>query len=128
VAWLRRISANNLSDAIRELERDKRPSPARRVSVPASEDSYAGLLDRLAGTTTTVTRAAGRGELKQLLDTTLKKLPPVYEQVLRLYELEELSGPEVAERMNRSHGAVRMLVARARECLAELLGSESHYF
>ena len=51
-----------------------------------------------------------------------------YEQALRLFELEGLSGEEVAERMGRSHGAVRMMLARARERLAEVLGSDSRFF
>src|SRR5262245_40089030 len=29
-AWIRKIAENNLQDAIRELERNKRPSPARQ--------------------------------------------------------------------------------------------------
>lgn len=129
LSWLRRISDNNLRDAIRELERDKRPSPRRRVqSGGADEKSYTSLVEQVAATTTTVSRAAGRGELREIVDAALRKLPADYEQVLRLYELEGLSAPEVAERMNRSHGAVRMLLARARECLGALLGSETRFF
>src|SRR5262249_11108323 len=91
LSWLRRISDNNLRDAIRELERDKRPPPAKRVTASASEDSYALLLETIAGTTTTASRAMARGEVKVLLDQALAKLPPDYRQVLKLYELEGLS-------------------------------------
>jgi RNA polymerase sigma-70 factor (ECF subfamily) len=128
LAWLRRISQNNLRDAIRELEREKRPSPARRITAPPGDDSYVSLLDQYAGKATTVPRAAARSEIRQVVDDALKRLPHDYETVLRLYELEGLSAPETAERMNRSHGAVRMLLSRARECLGEILGSESKYF
>src|SRR6185503_11950428 len=31
-AWLRRIAENNLRDAVRGLEADKRPNPAKRVT------------------------------------------------------------------------------------------------
>lgn len=125
--WLRRISENNLRDAIRELERDKRLSPRRNVAAAGGEESYVTLVEQLAGTTTTVSRAAGRNELKQIVDEALRKLPADYERVLRLYELEGHSAPEVASEMGRSHGAVRMLLARARECLAEALGSSTRY-
>lgn len=128
VNWLRRISDNNLRDAIRELEREKRPPPKNRIAAVASDESYADFFGRMAGTATTISRAAGRNELKGLIDTAMQRLPRDYEQVLRLYELEGLSAPEVAEQMGRSHGAVRMLLARARDCLAELLGSESKFF
>lgn len=126
-AWVRRISDNNLKDAIRELEREKRPSPGRRVTTPAGDESYVLLIEQLEGKATTVGRAVARGELRQVVDDALRKLPSDYERVLRLYELEGLSAPEVAERMNRSHGATRMMLSRARECLGELLGNESNY-
>ena len=128
VSWLRRISDNNLRDAIRELEREKRPPPRNRITPSAGDESYADFFDRMAGTATTISRAAGRNELKGLIETAMRKLPRDYEEAIRLYELEGLSAPEVAERMGRSHGAVRMLLARARDSLAEHLGSESKYF
>ncbi len=127
LSWLRRISDNNLRDAIRLLDREKRPSPLRRAAPGPADDSYTMLLDGIPGADTTVSRAAGRAELKSIIDDALRKLPPDYEQVLRLYELGGLSAPEVADRMGRSHGAVRMLLARARECLGEVLGSQSRY-
>ncbi len=125
--WLRRIAENNLHDAIRELERDKRPSPARRVTEPLDADSYAAFVERIAVTTTTASRAVAQQELTQLVETALAELPADYAEALRLYELQGLSGLEVAERMGRSHGAVRMLLARAREALAAVLGSQSRY-
>jgi RNA polymerase sigma-70 factor (ECF subfamily) len=125
LSWLRRIADNNLRDAIRELEREKRPSPGRRVHAGPNDESYASLLDNIVGSTTTISRAASRRELIGVVDEALRKLPADYEQVLRLYELDGLSAPEVGQRMGRSHGAVRMLLARARECLGHTLGSAS---
>jgi RNA polymerase sigma-70 factor (ECF subfamily) len=128
LAWLRRIAENNLRDAIKELERDRRPPPGKRVHQPSGEESYVALVERIHATTTTASRVYARHELRQNLDAVLKQLPPDYEQVLRLYELEGLSGAEVAERMGRKHGAVRMLLARARERLTELLVSDTRFF
>ena len=48
--------------------------------------------------------------------------------VVRLYDIEGRSGPEVATTMGRSRGAVVMLRARAHDRLAELLGSGSKFF
>jgi RNA polymerase sigma-70 factor (subfamily 1) len=127
LSWLRRIADNNLRDAIRELECEKRLSPAKRVLSGPNDESYVSLLETFAGTTTTISRAASRRELVGMVDAALRKLPSDYEQVLRLYELEGLTAPEVAKRMDRSHGAIRMLLARARECLGEILGSASQY-
>lgn len=127
LSWLRRIADNNLRDAIRELEREKRFSPSKRIHTGPNDESYVSLLETVAGTSTTIGRAASRAEIAGFVNEALKKLPADYERVLRLYELEGLSAPEVAERMNRSHGAVRMLLARARECLSQSLGSVSRF-
>jgi len=126
-AWLRRIAENNVRDAIKELQRDKRPPPGRRAEAPVGDESYVALVKQLAGTTTTPSRACARDELRQGVDAALRQLPPDYEQALRLYELEGLSGQEVAERMGRRHGAVRMLLARARERLAEILSTSPQF-
>lgn len=127
-AWLRRLADNNLADAVRELERDKRPPPGKRVGVATSHDSYVALVERISATTTTASRLLGRDETRAAVHAALAQLPADYAEAVRLYDLEELSGPEVAERMGRSHGAIRMLLARAHERLANVLGRESRFF
>jgi RNA polymerase sigma-70 factor (ECF subfamily) len=122
-AWLGRIAENNLRDAIRKSDRAER---ARSLSAPcAGGESRAEV--SLMAPTCTPSRDAGRGEARQLLEAALRLLPEDYERVLRLYDLEGRSGPEVALAIGRSHGAVKMLVARARDRLTELLGSGSKY-
>src|SRR5438876_7034494 len=37
LTWLRRIAQNNLRDAIKELERDRRPPPGKRIREPVGE-------------------------------------------------------------------------------------------
>jgi len=127
-AWIRRIADNNLCDAIRELEREKRPPPARRVECVGRDGSYVALVEQIAAATSTASRECAHEELRQGVDTALRALPTEYETALRLFELEGLSGEDVARRMGRSHGAVRMMLARARERLAEVLGSDSRFF
>ena len=125
-AWLRQVSQNNLRDAIRELEREKRPPPGKRMA-PPGDGSYPALIERLAITSTTPSRVAAQHEIQASVDAALRRLPPDYERVLRLYELEELSGEEVAEQMSRRPGAVRMLLARARQRLVEILCASSQF-
>ncbi len=124
-AWLRRIAENNLRDAIRKSDATQR----RRAGdeSPPWEESCRALVEQLAGSSTP-SRVAGRDEAKRLLEAALRQLPADYERVLRLYDLEGHSGPEVARLIGRSHGAVKMLIARARERLRELLGSGSKFF
>lgn len=126
-AWLRRIAENNLRDAIKELQRFKRPHPDLRVEQP-NERSYVAFVDRLSDAGSTPSRAAAGREAARWVEDAVRKLPPDYQRVVRLFELEGRSGPEVAEQMGRSHGAVKMLLARSRDRLRELLGSQSRFF
>ncbi len=128
VAWLSRIATNNLQDAIRGLQRDKRPPPSKRQHAAASEDTYLSLVEQMGADTTTISSKAAREEVQRLMDGALKQLPDDYATVIRLYDLQGISGPEVGAQMGRSRGAIHMLRSRAHEQLRELLGAESNFF
>ena len=128
LAWVRRIAQNNLRDAIKALEREKRPPPERRVESPGGEDSYVALYGLLGATSTTPSRVAARQEAKSILEAAIKELPPDYARVIRLYDLESRSGPEVAAAMGRSRGAIALLLIRAHDRLRERLGSATKFF
>ncbi len=126
--WLKRVAENNLRDAIKELSRSKRPPPHKRVESPPGDESYVELLEHLCTTSSTPSRNVARGEARSALEDAIEKLPADYATVVRLYDIEGRSGPEVASAMGRSRGAVVMLRARAHDRLAELLGSGSKFF
>lgn len=128
VAWLRQIAQNNIRDAIRELERDKRPPVDKRIDPPRGDDSFVELYDLLGATTTTPSRDAARQEIKKILESAIAGLPPDYATAVRLHDLEGKTDTEVATAMGRSRGAVFMLRARAHDRLRERLGSASRFF
>lgn len=128
IAWLTLVAENNLRDAIKELERQKRPNPRNRVQAGSGDDSYVALVEMLGATMTTPSIQAARGELKGALDTALDKLPSDYAKVIRLYDLEGRDAAEVAKELGRSPGAVYMLLARAHDRLKDVLGTESRFF
>lgn len=123
--WLRRIAENNLRDAIRELECDKR---GHKVERSVSEDSHTTLLAKVVGTQSTPSRIASRREIQDFVEDGLQRLPREYAQVVRLCEIEGKTGPEAAAIMQRSHGAIRMLLCRAKDRLREVLISGSAFF
>lgn len=127
-AWLSRIAENNLRDAIRGLERQKRPQPTNRVQPRSSEDGTAELYALLGTTTTTPSRKIRREEADTLLQAAMDALPDDYAHVIRLYDLEGRDIDSVATVLERSAGAVHMLRARAHNRLREILGSVSFYF
>lgn len=126
-AWLQRIADNNLRDAIRGLQRLKQPQPRDRIKPTSREESIASLFDALGGLSATPSRNLGKREALGLLDQAVAKLPPRYAEVVRLYDLEGLAIEDVANKMNRSPGAVHMLRARAHDQLREAMGSSPGY-
>jgi len=122
-AWLGRIAANNLRDALRGLQREKRPEAHQRVTHGPGGESARTLLGRLASEDSSVgARVAGR-EAVGLLHDALGRLPDSYRRVVEAVDLEERPVAEFAAEDGRSPGAVHMLRSRAHERLRELLTS-----
>jgi RNA polymerase sigma-70 factor (ECF subfamily) len=74
--------------------------------------------------TTTPSVIACRKEALDKLEQALDKLKPEYKQVVVLKRIEGLSHAEIAERLGKNTGAVRMLLARAMAALAIAYGEE----
>lgn len=117
-AWLKQILAHQLAHLARHYAGTQKRDVGRELSLGASLDQSALRLDRLAAADQTSPSAALQAQEQSLtLARVLEQLPEEYRQVIVLRNLEELPHEEVALRMNRSVGAVRMLWLRA---LAEL--------
>lgn len=136
LAWLAQLAENNLIDAVRAMQSAKRPDPRRRVGGGGGkggggregEDSAVTLVEMLGATSATPSRAAARHEAEGFLEWALKHLPPVYEKVIRGYDLEGKPAAEVAGAIGKSEGAMYMIRARAHDRLKEALGSGSRFF
>lgn len=120
-AWLRAIAERNLQDALRGLERDKRPDSRGRA------DAAAELLDELAAGATSPTRAAARSEARERLEAALAALPEDYALVVRRHDLDGCGLDELARELGRSLGALHMLRQRAHDRLRERLGAARRY-
>lgn len=122
-AWLQRIAENNLRDAIRGLERAKRPQPRDRIQPKTKDESMVGLLSEISSGGPTPSVVIRREEALKMLSTAISSLPDNYAEVIQLYDLDGLPIDQVAARLGRSAGAVHMLRARAHDRLREALGS-----
>ena len=128
LAWLRRILAHNLFNEARRygaLQRDA----DREVSldqVRAGVDHSSLLLQRsLAFSGPSPSEIAQDHESAAHLAAALARLPEDYQTVLLLRVFEELPAEEVAQRMQRSAGAVRMLQMRALTALRQEMEQET---
>jgi RNA polymerase sigma-70 factor (ECF subfamily) len=117
VAWLRRILARSLADQLRQarsLKRDVRREASWRAGFDRSSDQLAQLA--IANQASPSELVSNR-EQSVILADALAKLPHDYREVIVLRHLERAEFAEIAQRLGRSSGAVRMLWARALERL-----------
>ena len=125
VAWLRSILVRNLVDQVRRQRAQKRGC-ARHQSLEALlERSSLSVHQALATGISSPSSQATRREHAVLLADALAGLPNDYREVVVLRHLDGLKFEEIAERMDRSVGAVRMLWTRALEKLHRILEQES---
>lgn len=127
-AWLTQIAENNLRDAIKSLERAKRPDPRKRVHGPPGQESFVALVEVLGVTHSTPSQKVAAAEFAGVIEEALAQLPPDYARVIRMYDLECRPAAEVAAALGRSAGAIFMLRARAHDRMREVLGSGSRFF
>jgi RNA polymerase sigma-70 factor (ECF subfamily) len=112
-AWLRRIMAHVLQHEMRR-HRAQRRDIGREVSLEdALAESSRRLGDVLAAPGSSPSEHAQRLELELRLADALSRLPADYTEVILLRNVESLPHEEVARRMGRGTGAVRMLWVRA---------------
>ena len=125
LAWLRRILAHNLFNEARRFAAQQRDA-AREVSLDAVragvEQSSVALGQGLAADGPSPSQEATRREDAVRLADALSRLPEDYQAVLLLRVFEGLPAEEVAVRLGRTAGAVRMLQMRALGALREQLG------
>ena len=118
-AWLRRILARNLADAVRDLRRVKRDPGRERALEAALGRSSAGLERWLAAEQTSPSLAAERAEEHLRLAAAVAALPEGQREALVLRFWQGLKVKEVAEAMGLSPEAVAGLLQRGARALRE---------
>lgn len=124
-AWLRKIVVNNVLRVVEQHLLTEKRDVRREVSLAEIgrrlEQSTVRLETLLAEQGNSPSGCAVQREQEILLADALAHLPDDYRDVIVLRHIEGLPFEEVAERMERSSGAVRMLWLRALKSLRETL-------
>jgi len=124
LAWLRQILINCLHHAVDTHVRAKRRDVRREISVEQTGESLdrsaADLAQLLADRGPSPSASVQQRERAVAFADQLAKLRPDYRDVIVLRNLQGLSFEEVADRMNRKPGTVRMLWLRAIEKLKQV--------
>jgi RNA polymerase sigma-70 factor (ECF subfamily) len=128
VAWLRKILIFNLARVVQRQVVAQKRSTRREVSLEqqvAVMDRSSGRFETaLVGRSNSPSSQAQRSERAARVADQLARLSSDYREVLVLRNLEGLPFSEVAGRMGRSAGAVRILWVRAVDQLRQLLQAE----
>lgn len=124
-AWLKTILTHNLHRAVeRNIKAQKRNIHKEIHGLPAGADTEHPQfrLDAIAADPgrSPSAEVRHRESLLQLADR-MAALPEDYRRVLALRHLEGLAFDEIAQQMDRTNGAVRMLWLRALESLRSLM-------
>jgi len=125
MAWLKRILAHNVADFIRSFRGTAKRQVRREVPLrdPAASTMAHGAPEPAApGRTPSQEFLLLDDELR--VAAALAELPPDYQEVIVLRNLERLPFNEVAEQMGRSRPAVQMLWMRAIKKLQQSLETD----
>jgi RNA polymerase sigma-70 factor (ECF subfamily) len=120
-AWLRKILANNLANALRDLLRIKRDMGREQSLEAAIEESSRRLEGWLAADQSSPSERAERHEQAIRLSAALAELPEDQREAVILHHLQGLPLDEVARLMVRSRDAVAGLIKRGLRKLRERL-------
>ena len=113
--WLCQLAERRIIDAHRRYFGAQKRDAGREVPLgtPRGEESRRAVIDFLAASMTTPTKAFSRNEREMRLAQALSSLPEEHREALRLRYVEALPSKEIAERLGKSDGAIRVMLTRA---------------
>jgi RNA polymerase sigma-70 factor (ECF subfamily) len=124
--WLCQLAEQRIVDAHRYHVAARKRSTNREVSghVKASPEASRELIDLLAVSMSTPSMKAVRSERQKALESAVAQLPPEARDAIRWRYGEGLPTKEIAERMGKTDGAVRVLLTRTLQKLQQMLGAD----
>lgn len=111
LAWMRQILENNIFDEHRRYEQSQQRLVDREQGIPVS-GSWNGH-DALIDSSPTPQADAAIREEQEMIDSAISTLPALSQEVIRLRYRDELTFPQIGERIGRSEEATRKIWSRA---------------
>jgi RNA polymerase sigma-70 factor (subfamily 1) len=127
--WLCQVAERRIIDAHRRYFGSQKRDAGREVSLNAAgggaaDSSRPGLINLLVASMTSASQAFSRDQKQIRLLTALEKLPDDHREALRLRYLEGIPSKEIAERMGKSDGSVRVMLTRSLAKLQQILEAD----
>ncbi len=126
-SWLCQIAERRIIDAHRRYFGAQKRDAGREVQLHGGggDNSKSPLVDLLIVSMTSPSSAFSRNQREVLLLAALEKLPDDQRDALRMRYIENMPSKEIAEKLQRTDGAVRVMLTRSLKRLQELLGPEA---
>jgi RNA polymerase sigma-70 factor (ECF subfamily) len=127
--WLCQQAERRIIDAHRHHFGAQKRAAGREVylDAPTGGESGGGIADLLAASLTTPSAAYSRQQKEFHMLQALEALPEDSREALRMRYVEGLPSKEIAERLGRTDGAVRVLLTRSLQKLQEVLSRNSDF-
>ena len=123
--WLSKIAENRLRDIFDKFHANKRDVHKEIPFKKEGRNTDGGSIGAAGPMrTTTPSVIACKKEALDRLEKALDELKPEYKEIIVLKRIEGLSHAEIAERLGKNTGAVRMLLARAMAALTITYGQD----
>jgi RNA polymerase sigma-70 factor (ECF subfamily) len=120
--WLSKIAENRLRDILDDFHAHKRDIHKEIPFKETGRTTEAGAAEPMRDTTPSVIMR--KREALDRLEQALDALKPEHKEVIVLKRIEGLSHAEIARRLGKNTGAVRMLLARAMAALTLAYGKD----
>jgi RNA polymerase sigma-70 factor (ECF subfamily) len=122
--WLFQICERKIIDAHRRHFASQKRDASREASLPDGSEAAGGLANLLAASMTTPSAAFSRDQRQLRVLAAIDTLPEDQREALRLRYLVGLPSKEIAEKLGKTDGAVRVMLSRSLGKLQEMLGEE----
>lgn len=125
--WLCQIAERRIIDAHRRYFGAQKRDAGREIPIhrQSPDESRAAVIDMLVASMTSASQMFSRNQREVLLTEALTKLPSDQREALRLRYIEGLPSKEIAARLGKSDGAVRVMLTRSLAKLQTILGPEA---
>ncbi len=125
--WLCQIAERRIIDAHRRFFGAQKRDAGREVPLgsPGGDTQHAAVIDLLVASMTSASKIVSRNAREAKLYEGLAALPEDQREALRLRYLEGLPSKEIASRLGKTDGAVRVMLTRALGRLQQILGPDA---
>lgn len=122
------LAQEAIIDAHRKFIEAQKRAAGREVPLQAGgsggDSTGGGIINLLAATMTTASRQFSKNEKEIRMWAALDSLPEEQRDALRLRYVDGLATKEIAQRLNKTDGAIRVMLTRSLDKLQSLLGEK----